>query len=89
MGERNLRFTKKMPTLGEKEISSCETIFLPVKKKNKRVPVKKISGRKKTEKRVRENVFLLVKKKRQKCQKGFHGHFLFSLGKKYIQEISK
>ena len=67
-----------MPTLGEKEISSCETIFLPVKKKNKRVPVKKISGREKTEKSVRENVFLLVKKKKTKMPKRvFTGTFYF------------
>ena len=78
-----------MPTLGEKEISSCETIFFTCEKKNKRVPVKKISGREKTEKSVRENVFLLVKKKDKNAKKGFHGHFLFSRGKKYIQEISK
>ena len=81
MGERNLRFTKKMPTLGEKEISSCETIFFTREKKNKRVPVKKISGREKTEKSVRENVFLLVKKK-TKMPKGFSRALFIFTGKK-------
>ena len=78
---------KKCQPWGKKKFLPVKPFFLPVKKK--RVPVKKISGREKTEKSVRENVFLLVKKKDKNAKKGFHGHFLFSRGKKYIQEISK
>ena len=74
---------------GKRNFFLWNHFFYLWKKKNKRVPVKKISGREKTEKSVRENVFLLVKKKDKNAKKGFHGHFLFSRGKKYIQEISK
>ena len=62
--------------------------FLPVKldfypwKKTKRVPVKKKEGVKKTEKSVRENIVLPVKKPKNAKKNGFHGHFWVSRKKK-------
>ena len=62
--------------------------FLPVKldfypwKKTERVPVKKKEGVKKTEKSVRENIVLPVKKPKIAKKKGFHGHFWVSREKK-------
>ena len=79
---------KKCQPWGKKKFLPVKPFFLPVKKKkNKRVPVKKISGREKTEKSVRENVFLLVKIKRQKCQKGFSRALFIFTGKKYIRNF--
>ena len=72
---------EKIQNWGKNEISPRETRFLPVKK-TKRVPVKKKEGVKKTEKSVRENIVLPVKKPKNAKKNGFHGHFWVSRGKK-------
>ena len=79
-----------MPTLWEKEISSCETIFFTCEKKKKQKSAReKNKWAWKNGKKCAWKRFSACEKKDKNAKKGFHGDFLFSREKKYIQEFSK
>ena len=79
------REKKKLPVKNFNFVP-VKTDFVPVKK-TKKVPVKKKSGREKSEKWAKKWAWKKKsarEKNQKKAQKSFHGHFLFSRGKKTL-----
>ena len=78
----NYIFWKKIPTREKNQICTRETEFSTHEKKPKECPWKKQVGVKKTEKSVRENIFLPVKKSEKNPKRVFTGTFYFHGEKK-------